>query len=398
MADEIIELASEFVKIPTANPPGENYPQFAEFYVKRARELGLEAEVINIPHEEVEKMGYALPRSNALASLKGKEDKPVLHMNGHFDVVPIGSGWTRDPFGAEIEDGYMYGRGSSDMKGSVATQLMAVAAIKRAGIELDGSVVLSATCDEETGGQLGAGYIVENGYADADFGINSDSGPLDVVSLGHRGAMWVEISTFGKTAHGSVPHKGVNAVEKMADIIQGIKSLREGYKEKVSSMPLDDPLCKHPTITIGGTIQGGIKTNVVPDKCTMTVDRRVIYEETPEEAREEIETVLKEMAERDKDLRYETKVVNRIEPGYTPESSKVVQSIKRSVKDVTGLDPRVSYGAGYTDMWYFSKIMPMAHYGVASPHQAHTADEHVKLDDLIGGAKVIALTALDLLG
>jgi len=397
MRDEIVELTAEFVKIPTVNPPGENYHRFTDFYAKRAEELELEVQVISTPKERVEEMGYTLPRTNAIVALRGEKGKPVLHMNGHFDVVPVGSGWTVDPFGAEIREGMIYGRGSSDMKGSVAAQLMAAAAIKKAGIKLNGTITISATCDEETGGQLGAGYVVEKGYADADFGINSDAGPIDTVSLGHRGAMWLEITTKGKTSHGSVPHKGINAVEKMANVIQELKKLREGFKKKVSAMPLSDPLCKHPTLTIGGTIHGGIKTNVIPDRCVMTIDRRVIYEETPEEAREEVEAVLRDMAERDPEFSYETRVVNRIEPSYTPESSEIVGTLKKNVKALLGKDAQISYGGGYTDMWYFNKIMPMAHYGVNLSGQAHTADEHLKLDDLITGTKVIALTAIDLL-
>jgi succinyl-diaminopimelate desuccinylase len=397
MRDEIVELTAEFVKIPTVNPPGENYHRFTDFYAKRAEELELEVQVISTPKERVEEMGYTLPRTNAIVALRGEKGKPVLHMNGHFDVVPVGSGWTVDPFGAEIREGMIYGRGSSDMKGSVAAQLMAAAAIKKAGIKLNGTITISATCDEETGGQLGAGYVVEKGYADADFGINSDAGPIDTVSLGHRGAMWLEITTKGKTSHGSVPHKGINAVEKMANVIQELKKLREGFKKKVSAMPLSDPLCKHPTLTIGGTIHGGIKTNVIPDRCVMTIDRRVIYEETPKEAREEVEAVLRDMAERDPEFSYETRVVNRIEPSYTPESSEIVGTLKKNVKALLGKDAQISYGGGYTDMWYFNKIMPMAHYGVNLSGQAHTADEHLKLDDLITGTKVIALTAIDLL-
>ncbi len=397
MRDEIIGITADFVKIPNVNPPGENYPKFTNYYAKRTKELGLEATIIEVPKERVEAMGYELPRTNALATLRGTEGKPVLHMNGHFDVVPVGSSWTRDPFGAEIEDGKLYGRGASDMKGSIAAQLMAAVAIKRAGIKLKGTIVCSATCDEETGGQLGAGYVVEKGYGDADYGINSDSGPTDTVSLGHRGAMWMEITTKGVTAHGSVPHKGVNAVEKMGDIIKELQALREDFKTRVSEMPLADPLQKHPTITIGGTIHGGLKTNVVPDRCYMTIDRRVPYEETPEEAKEEIEAALRRVAERDPELDYETKVVNRVEPCYTPESSEIVQTLKRNVKAVLGSEARVSYGGGYTDMWYFNKIMAMAHYGVNTRGQAHTADEYLDLEGLITGTKVIALTALELL-
>lgn len=397
MREELIELTADFVKIPNVNPPGENYPQFTKFYAKRARELGLEAQIIEVPKERVDAMGYSLPRTNAVATLKGRKAKPVLHMNGHFDVVPIGSMWTRDPFGAEIEDGKMYGRGASDMKGSIAAQLIASAAIKRAGISLDGTITLSATCDEETGGQLGAGYVVEKGYADADFGINSDSGWISNISLGHRGAMWLEITTKGRTAHGSVPHKGINAVEKMAVVINEIAKLREDFKNRVSEMPLSDPLQKHPTITIGGTIQGGIKTNVVPDRCVMTLDRRVLYEETPEETREEIEAVLKKIAEEDPEFSYETRLVNRVEPSFCPESEKIIQTLKKNVKAIVGKEAKIAYGGGYTDMWYFSKIMPMAHYGVNTSGQAHTANEYLDLEGLVTGTKVIAATALDML-
>ena len=397
MREELIELAADFVKIPNVNPPGENYPQFTKFYTKRAEELGLEATVIEVPQKRVEAMGYELPRTNALATLRGTKGKPVLHMNGHFDVVPIGAMWTKDPFGAEIEDGKMYGRGSSDMKGSIAAQLIASAAIKRAGISLDGTITLSATCDEETGGHLGAGYVVEKGYADADFGINSDSNEIDHIGLGHRGAMWLEITTKGRTTHGSRPHKGINAVEKMAVVINEIAKLREDFKNRVSEMPLSDPLQKHPTITIGGTINGGIKTNVVPDRCVMTLDRRVLYEETPEEAREEIEAVLKKIAEEDPEFSYETRMVNRVEPGYCLETERIIQTLKKNVKAIVGKKAKIVYGGGFTDMWYFSKIMPMAHYGVNTLGQAHTADEYLDLEGLVTGTKVIAATALDTL-
>jgi len=397
MREELIELTAGFVKIPNVNPPGEKYPEFTAFFAKRVEELGLEAEVIEVPKERVEAMGYTLPRTNAIATLKGKKGKPVLHMNGHFDVVPIGAMWTKDPFGAEIEDDKMYGRGASDMKGSIAAQVIAAAAIKRAGITLDGTITISATCDEETGGQLGAGYVVEKGYADADFGINSDSGWVDSISLGHRGAMWLEITTKGRTAHGSVPHKGINAVEKMAVAINEIAKLREDFKNRVSDMPLRDPLQKHPTVTIGGTIQGGIKTNVVPDRCVLTLDRRVLYEETPEEAREEIEAVLKRIAAEDPEFSYETKLVNRVEPSYCPESEKIIQTLKKNVKAIVGKESKIGYGGGYTDMWYFSKIMPMAHYGVNTSGQAHTADEYLDLKGLVTGTKVIGATALDML-
>jgi succinyl-diaminopimelate desuccinylase len=318
-------------------------------------------------------------------------------MNGHFDVVPSGSGWSVDPFGAEIKDGMLYGRGASDMKGSIAAQFMAAVALRRAGIKLKGTLVISATCDEETGGQLGAGYIVEEGYAEADFGVNSDSGPIDAVSIGHRGALWVEITTHGRMTHGSTPHKGVNAVEKMAVVIQELAKLRERFQERVSEMPLIDPKCKHPTITIGGTIQGGVKTNVVPDRCVMTVDRRVIYEETLEEAESEIREVLEAIAERDPEFRYEMRVINRVQPSYTPETSMVAEALKRSVREVVGKEPKISYGCGFTDMWYFNRIMPMVHYGVNLPGQAHSVDEHVKIEDLITGTKVLAITALELL-
>ena len=129
----------------------------------------------------------------------------------------------------------------------------------------------------------------------------------------------------------------------------------------------------------------------------MTIDRRVIYEETPEEAREEIETALQKLAENDNELSYETKVINRVEPSYTPESSPIVQALKKNVKVIVGTKAKISYGSGYTDMWYFNKIMPMAHYGVNLSGQAHTADEHLKLEDLITGTKVIAATAIDVL-
>jgi len=182
--------------------------------------------------------------------------KPVLHLNGHYDVVPVGVGWTVDPFAGTVRDGMLFGRGASDMKGGVASMIMTAIVLKRFGINLKGSLFFSAVPDEETGGAAGTGYLVGKGYGKADMAIVPEPDKLDMVTIGYRGAQWVEITSHGKAAHGGMPHLGVNAVEKMAKVIMRLQNLKRRFEGKVSQSPIIPVESRHATLNIG-TIQGG---------------------------------------------------------------------------------------------------------------------------------------------
>ena len=224
LAPRLVALLRELIWIPTVNPPGDGYEEFCALLQAVYRELGYATEIVRVPSERLEELapqGGGLPRPNLIGKLAG--DGPLVHLNGHYDVVPVGNDWTRDPFGGELDDGWIYGRGAADMKSGLAAQVIAVEALRRT--EWRGRIVQSAVADEETVGveNAGMGFLVEQGRLEgADAVIITEPFAPDGVGIGHKGAIWGEITIFGKQAHGSSPRLGVNAVEAMARYLAAI--------------------------------------------------------------------------------------------------------------------------------------------------------------------------------
>ena len=210
LADDLVALLQRLIRIPTVNPPGECYEEFVADFKSVLDELGYATEVHYAP-PELAPLGQGLPRPNLIGKLEG--DGPLVHLNGHYDVVPVGNDWTQDPFGGELVDGKIYGRGAADMKSGLAAQIIAVEALRRAGLKPN--VHQSAVPDEETVGvrNAGMGWLVEQGLLQGDAVIITEPFGPDGVGIGHKGAIWGEITVHGKQAHGSAPQLGVNAIE-----------------------------------------------------------------------------------------------------------------------------------------------------------------------------------------
>jgi succinyl-diaminopimelate desuccinylase len=206
--NELVNLLRELVRIRTVNPPGENYVECANLLSRRFKEVGMNTNLIEVPETDLRKNGVELPRVSVLSMLKGATSNKTLHINGHYDVVPTAPGWTFDPFGGTVSDGKMYGRGTTDMKCGIVAMIIAVTAMLRSGVKLDGDLTMSATPDEETGGDLGAGFLVKNGFIKGDSTIVAEGSRFNEVALAHKGAFWLEVKTIGKSAHGSSPGLG----------------------------------------------------------------------------------------------------------------------------------------------------------------------------------------------
>jgi succinyl-diaminopimelate desuccinylase len=154
LRDEIIDFAKELIKVPTVNPPGENYENCAKLIEKKLNEIGLSTNIIEVPKEKLPELAphaKGLSRPNVLAELRGSKDKLILHLNGHYDVVPVGAGWTKEPFAPVMDDCKLYGRGAADQKCGLTAAIMATKALRESGVSLKGNLTLSATPDEETG-------------------------------------------------------------------------------------------------------------------------------------------------------------------------------------------------------------------------------------------------------
>jgi succinyl-diaminopimelate desuccinylase len=399
IADEMVAFAQELVRIPTVNPPGENYQICAELIGDRLRDFGYE--VVYVP-------ANGMPdRVNVIGAMGTA--RPRLHFNGHFDVVPAGEGWTVDPFAGIVQDGKLFGRGATDQKAGIAASIFAVEAIRRADVHLAGSMEQSGTVDEESGGFAGMAYLAECGYVSrdrTDFVIITEPLNVDRVCLGHRGVYWFEVATLGRIAHGSMPFLGISAIGKMADFISAIeRELQPILSTRTTTMPVEPPAARRPSINInsisGGQPAAGFQTPCVADRCEAIFDRRFIIEEPIENVREEIHAILRELTARDRDFRYEIRDLMTVHPVQTDPTSRLVTTMSSAVRDVLRVNPPLIASPGTYDQKH---VMRLGHidqciaYGPGILHMAHQPDEYCRIDHMVDACKAMALAAMRLLG
>jgi len=394
----MVEFLREIVAIPTINPPGENYVPCAERIGEQLREFGYEVEYVAA--EGLAEHTREHPRVNVIGRLGGAP-RPLLHFNGHIDVVPVGEGWTVDPFGALVRDGRIYGRGTTDQKSGIAASIYAVEAIRREGITLHGTVEQSGTVDEESGGFAGAAYLADHGYVHrdrTDFVIITEPLNVDRVCIGHRGVYWFEVTLEGRIAHGSMPFLGVNAIDKMSQFIQKLdRELRPALASRTTAMPVEPSGARHPSININGIRGGqpqGIQTPCVADRCSAIFDRRFLLEEPFAEVKREIEAALEGFDYRLKDLMV-------VEPVQTDASSRLVTTMQSAVGSVLSAEAPLIASPGTYDQKHVMRrglVEQCIAYGPGILHLSHQPDEYCRIDHLIDGAKAMALATMRLLG
>ncbi len=395
MRDEMVECLKSLIAIPSDNPPG-IYEEISKYLDDKYKELGLESEIVKVPDEEVKAHGLTTPRYNVLARL-GKPGGKRLILNPHIDAVPPASGWSTDPYVATIKEGRVYGRGACDSKNQCTVYGYALSAIKKAGIELAGEAVIVATADEETGGELGAGYMLREGYSKGDWAISEGNCYSIINAMG--GCLHLKATVKGKASHAAMPDQGIDALERMNAILTRLYAYRDTLKETTSQITG----IKHPTMVVG-TIQGGVKTNVVPSECVITIDRRIIPEEDSSLVEAKIRSVIESARESFPDLEVKVERVMLADAyGPAPADSEVIKALERNGEKVLGEAPNVTGSNGFADSrfyWNMERI-PSVMYG-AGPRgwvgcNAHGPDENVEIEDMVKAAKVIALTVVDLL-
>ena len=224
LANEVVDFTTELVRLPTVNPPGEGYEECARLIGDRLKRGGCAVEYV--PAEGRPEHTRSHPRLNVVGTRAGKGRGPVVHFNGHFDVVPAGEGWTVDPFGGEVRDGRIWGSGTGDMKAGLAAAVYAVEALRRAGVETAGALEVSGTVDEESGGFAGVAFLAETGRiarGRTDYVVIPEPLGADRICIGHRGVWWFEVELRGRIAHGSMPFLGVSAIDHMAALIEAVR-------------------------------------------------------------------------------------------------------------------------------------------------------------------------------
>ena len=260
---------AKLVQTPSSNPPGD-CAAIADVAAELLEGLGFTVERHRVPPKEVHEAGMISAENLVVRRRFG--NGPVIALNAHGDVVAPGEGWMHPPFGAEIEDGVMYGRGVAVSKSDFATYAFALKALEPLADRLKGTVELHFTFDEEAGGLIGPKWLLEKGIVQPDYCISA--GLAYSIVTAHNGVLHLEVTIHGKSAHAAAPDTGHDALEAMTDVLQALYHERKEYAGRVSK----HPGIGHPNLTIG-LISGGINTNVVPDKVTIRLDRRV----TPDE-------------------------------------------------------------------------------------------------------------------
>jgi succinyl-diaminopimelate desuccinylase len=407
ISDEMISWLQDLVRIPTVNPPGENYIAGADFIGNKLKEFGYDTHYI--PAEGLPEHTAQHPRVNVLGRMEGSTPRPSLHFNGHFDVVPVGDGWTVPPFAGLIRDGKLYGRGVSDQKAGIAASIFAIEAIRRAGIRLHGTVEQSGSVDEESGGFAGVAYMARHGWIGkdkTDFVIITEPSDKDRVCLGHRGVYWFKITAHGRIAHGSMPHFGVSAIDHIGDVLHTIThSLKPELATRKTAAPVEPPGSRYASINVnavfGGQPENGTQTPCVADRSGAIFDRRFLAEENFDEVRGEIFKMLDDLKSKNPDFKYDMQDLMIVHPVHTDETCQLVTTISQSINTIFGRNPKLTASPGTYDQKHVVRIGDVAQcvaYGPGILNQAHLPDEYCLIEDVVNSAKVMALTAMQLLG
>ena len=392
--DEQVRFLQELVRVPTDTPPGNNAPH-ADRTAELLAAMGLQAEKHSVPASEVQAAGMQ-SITNLVVRRPYSAGGITIGLNAHGDVVPPGEGWTHDPYGGEIADGNMYGRATAVSKSDFSSYTFAVRALESLGLPLKGGVELLFTYDEEFGGELGPGWLLEKGLTKPDLLLAA--GFSYQVITAHNGCLQMEATVHGKMAHAAIPESGVDALQGAVHILNALYAQNTLYKQVTS----DVDGINHPYLNVG-RIEGGTNTNVVPGKVVFKLDRRMIPEENPTEVEASIRMVIADAAAQVPGISVDIKrllLANSMRPlaGNKP----LVDALQKHGEALFG-EPIPAMGTPlYTDVRLFSERgIPGVIYG-AGPRtvlesHAKRADERVSLDDLRKATKVVARTLLDLL-
>jgi succinyl-diaminopimelate desuccinylase len=376
---EVVSLCRDLVRFKSVNPPGDEL-EIAEYVAGVLREAGLTVEMV--PHTPT--------RASVLARLKGSGEMPALFYTGHLDVVPVGAEeWLHDPFEGEVVEGELWGRGASDMKGGNAAMIVATKVLAAANLPLKGDLILAFTAGEE-GEQLGAAEIAARpDLAPVQAVVVAEPSSNDVY-VAEKGAFWLQITTHGKTAHGSMPHLGQNAIMMMVALLSELDSLAVPYEEH--------PLLGGFTRSVN-TIAGGVKTNVVPDQCTVTIDQRTVPGQDHGAILRQVEELIADLGQRLPDFRASVEVINDRIPVATSPGEPVVQRFCDVVAEVTGARPVPKGVNYYTDAVVFAPALnaPMIICGPGEAKLAHQPNEYVEVPKMVEAAKIFTLAAVQLL-
>ncbi len=400
--EDLLKLCSDMIAIPSVNPPGD-VSRIVDYITNYLKEHKIPFDIV----------GENEDRPNILARYGTPGNKTVV-FNGHCDVVPVGdeNKWAFPPFSGEIKDGVMLGRGTSDMKCGMGAFLFAVAMLADAGVKLSGDVLMTIVPDEETGGAYGTQWLFNHGYIKGDWGIVAEPTGMDNIEVGQKGTMGMNLYATGTTAHGSLtPYVGDNAIDKLVKILPMMYELREIHgnydgeiakvmeisKEKakaVQKTPGVENIMDHVTVNFG-TIQGGVKRNVVADTAMAELDVRVPIGVSHEEVIAKVDEIIKKSGLTGITATYD----NPRGGNYVSVNDPIVATVKECIKELLGIDMITAYQWASSDTRYFREAgISTIQYGPSNTEGIHNYNETVNVADIITASKVYAAIILSLVG
>lgn len=402
--DDLIALTQDLIRIPTLNPPGREYRAICDYLDRRLVRHGFATELIRARGTPGDSDKY--PRWNLVARRDGHRPGECVHFNSHHDVVEVGHGWTRDPFGAELDGDRVYGRGACDMKGGLAASIIAAEAFIEEYPEFAGAIEISATADEESGGYGGVAYLAEKGFFDparVQHVIIPEPLNKDRICLGHRGGWWAEIETKGEIAHGSMPFLGDCAVRHMGAVLDAFEErLYPAMAARRTEMPVVPDGARQSTMNINSIHGGqpeqeadfdGLPAHCVPDSCRIVIDRRFLIEESVESVRGEVIELLEQLKATRPDFDYALRELNVVIPSMTDRDAPVVQVVAEAITSVLGTEPTYVASPGSYDQKHIDRIGKLRNciaYGPGILELAHKPDEYVSVGDMLDSTNVMA--------
>jgi acetylornithine deacetylase/succinyl-diaminopimelate desuccinylase-like protein len=391
--DEQVRFLQELVRVPTDTPPGNNAPH-AERTAEMLAMMGLTAERHKVPDAVVKDAG--LKSITNLIVRRRFGDGPTIALNAHGDVVPPGDGWTHHPYRAEIVDGKLYGRAAAVSKSDFATYTYALRALIDGDAARRGAVELHFTYDEEFGGELGPGWLLNLGLTQPDVLIGAGFSYQVVVA--HNGCLQLEITLHGLASHAAYPDTGVDALQAANQLLSALYAHNDVLRTRRSKVAG----IQHPYLNVG-RIEGGTNTNVIPGKVVLKLDRRMIPEEDSGQVEAEVRELITSTVARCPGIRLEIKRLLLAQSlKASPNNHALVAALQRHALTVFGEAIEVSGTPLYTDVRLYGALgIPCVIYG-AGPRtvlesNAKRADEHLVLEDLRRATKVVARTLHDLL-
>lgn len=402
--DDLIALTQDLIRIPTLNPPGECYAEICNYLDARLSASGFRTEWIRAEGTPGDSDRY--PRWNIVARREGKAPGDCVHFNSHTDVVEVGQGWTRDPFGAQLEGDRIYGRGTCDMKGGLAASIIAAEAFAEQYPDFSGAIEISGTADEETGGYGGVAHLADKGYFSPErvqHVIIPEPLNKDRICLGHRGVWWAEIETKGRIAHGSMPFLGDSAIRHMSAVLTEMETyLYPLLATKRTAMPVVPEGARQSTLNVNSIHGGeaeqdpdftGFPAPCVADRCRIVIDRRFLIEEDIAGVKAEIHDMMERIRKDRPQFEFEIRDLHEVIPTMTERDAPVVRAVGQAIENVLGTPPEFVVSPGTYDQKHIDRIGRLKNciaYGPGILELAHQPDEWISVNDMSDSALVMA--------